>query len=445
MSRKPKKGYYVQGVFIALGSELDLAYKRELKGTDAASKTDLKRESTERQKLGEDLLELRADLKQKLLEKGHLNTLLMDAVNEAKRITNFEGKRRQMQYVGKLMRRLDEEDLQAIRDSLEIQHGGSAKETLALHESEAWRKRLIEDDQALGEWLSKYPRQEPQQFRALVRQARKDAQPLTRAEISTGHAPRQGRAYRELFRWVRETLHPSRVNPDPHSDESALLELHDTGGDEAHDVPAPIQAQPLYLSVEEIKYKEEVAREELKAAQAEKDRRKEEAIAKKKRTPKVAPSLPPTAAPKVLKAAKAVKAVKTAAQKPALKPALKLAQKTAKTRAQSSTETTAAKATTPGKTPKAAPQKESAKPRAKPAVKPTGKTAAKTALKTALKTAGKTAIKTSAKTAAKSAAKTSTKAAPATLAAKTSAPKSRSTAAAKNKPVKPLKSSTPKT
>ena len=62
MSRKPKKGYFVRGQFVAEGSELDLELKRELKGTDAASKTDLKRESTELQKLGEDLLDLRADL-----------------------------------------------------------------------------------------------------------------------------------------------------------------------------------------------------------------------------------------------------------------------------------------------------------------------------------------------------------------------------------------------
>ena len=96
MSRKPKKGYFVRGVFVAEGSELDLAYKRELKGTDTASKTDLKRESDERQQLGEDLLTLRADLSQRLLDQGHLNDKLMDAVAEAKRITNFEGRRRQM-------------------------------------------------------------------------------------------------------------------------------------------------------------------------------------------------------------------------------------------------------------------------------------------------------------------------------------------------------------
>ena len=56
MSRKPKKGYFVRGEFVAEGSELDLELKRELKGTDAASKTDLKRESAELQALGEALL-----------------------------------------------------------------------------------------------------------------------------------------------------------------------------------------------------------------------------------------------------------------------------------------------------------------------------------------------------------------------------------------------------
>ena len=56
MSRKPKKGYFVRGQFVAEGSELDLELKAELKGTDEASKTELKRESTELQKLGEALL-----------------------------------------------------------------------------------------------------------------------------------------------------------------------------------------------------------------------------------------------------------------------------------------------------------------------------------------------------------------------------------------------------
>ena len=62
MPRKPKKGYFVRGQFVAEGSELDLELKRELKGSDEASKTELKRESAELQELGEALLTLRADL-----------------------------------------------------------------------------------------------------------------------------------------------------------------------------------------------------------------------------------------------------------------------------------------------------------------------------------------------------------------------------------------------
>ena len=63
MSRKPKKGYFVRGQFVAEGSELDLEYKRELKGGfDGPSRTELKRESTELQDLGTELLTLRRDL-----------------------------------------------------------------------------------------------------------------------------------------------------------------------------------------------------------------------------------------------------------------------------------------------------------------------------------------------------------------------------------------------
>src|SRR4051812_18117723 len=134
MSRKPKKGYFVRGQFVAEGSELDIELKAELKGTTEASRTDLKRESTELQKLGEALLTLRTDL----LDSLPLSEKFADALAEAKRITNFEGKRRQLQYIGKLMRALDEDTLQAIRDRLEEQQKGSAKDALSLHQAEQW-------------------------------------------------------------------------------------------------------------------------------------------------------------------------------------------------------------------------------------------------------------------------------------------------------------------
>ena len=122
MSRKLKKGYFVRGEFIAEGSERDLELKRELKGTDEQSRTELKRESTELQKLGEDLLTLRAELMARL----PLSEKLKDAVLEAKRITNFEGKRRQMQFIGKLMRLVEPAVLDDVRTALTEQQGGSA-------------------------------------------------------------------------------------------------------------------------------------------------------------------------------------------------------------------------------------------------------------------------------------------------------------------------------
>ena len=208
MTGKFKKGYFVKGKFVAEGSERDLELKAELKGTTEQSRTDLKHESTELQKLGEQLMVLRSDLFAPLA----LPEKLVDALAEAKRITNFEGKRRQMQFVGKLMRALPPEALEAVKEALHAQHHGSAKEALALHLVEQWRDKLIADDAALESWMQQHPQTDAQQLRSLVRQARKDAQapsaPSGGAALHAGPgaAPRHGRAYREIFQLVRETM-----------------------------------------------------------------------------------------------------------------------------------------------------------------------------------------------------------------------------------------------
>ena len=209
MSRKPKKGYFVRGEFVAEGSELDLELKAELKGTTEASRTDLKRESDQLQKLGEALLTLRADL----FEKLPISEKLSDAIAQAKRITNFEGKRRQMQFIGKLMRLLDENAVAAVKEALEAQQKGSARESQSLHEAEKWRDDLIAHDEAFEKWLTANPRTDTQQLRALIRQARKDVQP-TQEQISKGLAPRNGRAYREIFQLVRDGLDSAHDVPE---------------------------------------------------------------------------------------------------------------------------------------------------------------------------------------------------------------------------------------
>ena len=211
MQRKAKKGYFVSGKFVTEGSELDLELKRELKGSDTPSRTDRKRESDELQKLGEDLLTLRAELMGRL----PLSDKLVDAIADAKNITNFEGKRRQLQFVGKLMRKLDADTLEQVRTALTEQHSGSASETLALHQVEQWRERLIADDDAFADWVTRHPQSDSQQLRALVRQTRKDAQPTV-----AGETPRHGKAYRELFQLVRNQLHEARDNDESDDDGS---------------------------------------------------------------------------------------------------------------------------------------------------------------------------------------------------------------------------------
>jgi ribosome-associated protein len=194
MARKSRKGYYDKGEFVAAGSADDLTSNE---AAEAASRTQRKNASDELQDLGEDLLASRSSQ----LAALSLPEKLQDALVEARRLTNFGAKRRQLQFIGKQMRRLDSEMLQAIRAALAIEHGQSAKGVATLHRAEQWRDSLIGADEPLGQWLADYPDTDAQQLRALIRQARKDAR-----EAKPGEAHRQGRAYRQIFVLVRSQL-----------------------------------------------------------------------------------------------------------------------------------------------------------------------------------------------------------------------------------------------
>ena len=184
---KPIKGYWSNGRFV---KPEEIA----LEEVGPPSKTQLKAEADEKQALGEALLTLRADLMARL----ELPEKLLDAIAQARRISNFEGRRRQMQFIGKLMRPLDAEP---IRAAIDEQLNGSAQLTLALHQAEQWRDKLVASDDALGDWLTEYPDTDSQQLRALIRQARKDAKPE-----KPGDAPRHGKSYREIFQLVRQAM-----------------------------------------------------------------------------------------------------------------------------------------------------------------------------------------------------------------------------------------------
>ena len=150
------------------------------------SKTQRKREMQALQDLGEELVALGTD---KLAELD-LPARLLDAVLEAKRISNFGGLRRQMQYVGRLMR---ESDADAIRSQLDVGKGTSVAETARLHAIERWRTRLIGDALALGELLDQYPRADAQRLRTLIRNVKR--------EVEANKPPR---SFRELFQELRD-------------------------------------------------------------------------------------------------------------------------------------------------------------------------------------------------------------------------------------------------
>ena len=194
----PPKGYWSNGRFV---KPEEIA----LEEVGPPSKTQLKAEADEKQALGESLLTLRADLMARL----DLPEKLLQAIADAKKITSFEGRRRQMQFIGKLMRPLDDE---SIRDAINEQANGSAQLTLQLHLAEQWRDRLIESDDALGNWLTSYPATDAQQLRALIRQARKDAVP--EKPEKSGEAPRHGKSYREIFQLVRQAMATGADEPD---------------------------------------------------------------------------------------------------------------------------------------------------------------------------------------------------------------------------------------
>ena len=224
MSRKPKKGYYVKGVFVAEGSDRDLELKAELKGTWDATRTDLKKESDALQDLGEALLGLRP----KLLERLQLPEKLVDALAEQKRLTNFEAKRRQMQFIGKLMRKLDESQVEAVKAALEEQRTGVSREQTHILVAEQWRDRLIVSDDHLGVWLDQFPATDVQQLRTLMRQVRKDdATAIAKAKEAEakGHIlppAKKGKAYRELFQLLLAHINGTAGTAAPAVDDDLL-------------------------------------------------------------------------------------------------------------------------------------------------------------------------------------------------------------------------------
>ena len=152
------------------------------------SKTKIKKQMHELRDLGEELTELGKDQIAQL----DIPENLRDAIREMHRMKTFGAKRRQMQYIGKLMRDIDTAPIIA---KLNTWKGTSQQHIGYMHQLERWRERLLENDAALTELLSQYPQTDVQRLRTLIRNTIKERE-----------AGKPAKNYREIFQVLRETI-----------------------------------------------------------------------------------------------------------------------------------------------------------------------------------------------------------------------------------------------
>ncbi len=132
------------------------------------SKSQVKRECDALQKLGEDLI----GMKQSELDALNLPEVLDDALRTARKIQSRGGLKRQRQYIGKIMRQIDSEELKK-----QVEHLQHSHDTNSAHfrKIERWRDRLLEEDKAaLSEIIDAYPQIDRQHINQLIRQAKRE-------------------------------------------------------------------------------------------------------------------------------------------------------------------------------------------------------------------------------------------------------------------------------
>lgn len=163
------------------------------------SKTQRKRDMHALQALGADLVALTPQQ----LERVDLPEALREAVEFMHRTTRHEARRRQMQYIGRLMRGVD---AGRIRAALDLARGESRAATALMHRCERWRERLLDDDAALTALIADHPAADAQSLRATIRAARR--------ERAANQAPRQARElYRVLHRLLQAENRQDETRP----------------------------------------------------------------------------------------------------------------------------------------------------------------------------------------------------------------------------------------
>jgi ribosome-associated protein len=174
---------------------------------DRPSKSQLKREMTALQKLGAELIAEPRDR----VKRVPMPEDVRDAILECQLIRDHEGRRRQLQFVGKKMRTLEEHEIAIIQKTIDSWKGASKAETAAMHALERRRDKLLADDNALTELLAEHPDLDAQELRTLIRNARKEQA-----------ASKPPKAYREIFQILKQLqakTNPPTSDSDEHDDD----------------------------------------------------------------------------------------------------------------------------------------------------------------------------------------------------------------------------------
>lgn len=148
---------------------------------DFISKTRRKKQMHELQHVGAALVSLSPEA----LARIEMPEALREAVEDARRFTRHEARRRQMQYIGRLMRDID---AAPIAEQLAALKAPSSRQTALFHVAERWRQELLDDAAALDRFMQEFPAADAERLRAMVDEARD--------EKRTSRAPRR---FRELF------------------------------------------------------------------------------------------------------------------------------------------------------------------------------------------------------------------------------------------------------
>lgn len=148
---------------------------------------------------------------------------LRELARDSRRITAQIARKRQLQFLAKVMRREDDEVIETIRRALQPQREDARRDTARLHRLEAWRERLLDEgDEALTELIAQYPAADRQKLRQLIRNARSERE-----------RQRPPHAFRELFRELKALMRDDGLDDTDDSAPSDATDAVDADAFEA--------------------------------------------------------------------------------------------------------------------------------------------------------------------------------------------------------------------